>query len=488
MRKWVVLLTAGLSLAISSFMLAQEDTAPRRRVAVLGFKNLRNDPDTDWIGAVTADTLTTKLAGVKAMLVIEREQVNKVIQEQRLQESDLANPETAVKAGRILGAQSVVVGSFAVSKERVILNARIVDVETSEVLNAAALRGNEAQAMDLPFQLADAVIESLSKKVVVVEGKLRVEQSAPVKLTDEERKKLAERPTQSEEAYQAHGRGVDLDKKHRWKEAEYESQRATELDPGFALAWLQLGWMHYKLGAWPKALESYAKAVALFQAKGDEKNLALALNNIGVVHKCQGRYPEAMKNYEESLAISRRLWDEPVAAMTLHNIGIVHKSQGRCPEAMRCYEESLAMERRLGNEPGTAMTLCCIGEVNRLQGRHGEAMRYYEESLAIERRLGDELGVAMTLNNIGLVHGSQGRYAEAMRYYEEALAIERRLGAEPCLAPTLLNMAVVFGATKEYDKGLPLAREAAGLARKMGFPDVARYDKLVADLEKAAGR
>jgi hypothetical protein len=49
-------------------------------------------------------------------------------------------------------------------------------------------------------------------------------------------------------------------------------------------------------------------------------------------------------------------------------------------------------------------------------------------------------------------------------------------------------MALVFKKINEYDKALPLAREPAQLAHKTGFPDVAKYDKLVADLEKAVGQ
>jgi tetratricopeptide (TPR) repeat protein len=465
---------------------AEEAAAPRRRVAVLAFKNLRNDPDTDWVGAATADTLTTKLAAVKAMLVVEREQIAKVVEEQRFQQSDLVNPATATKAGRLLGAQSVVLGSFVVAK-RVRFNAHIVDVETGEVLGAATVAGDEDKAIDLPIQLAEAVVESLSKKVVMVEGKPRVQKTRlALRLVGEERKKLAERPTQNADAYEAYGRGVDLDNKHRWKEAQAELERATQLDPGFALAWLQLGRMHYNQGAWPKALESYAKAEVLFQTKGDEKNLAWSLNNMGNVHFSQGRRAEAMKFYEESLALRRKIGDELGVAMTLGNIGIVHGQEGRYADASRCYEESLGISRKLNDEPGVAMTLGSLGILNGRQGRHEEAKRHFEESLAISRKLGDAPRMAKTLGNIGLVHESQGRFDEAMKCYAESLALKRKLGDEPGAVLTLFNMALLHKKQNKYAEALPLAREAAQLAHKLGLPDAADYDKLVAELEKAA--
>ena len=70
MRKTIAASLLALLLASSLPAPAQETPAPPRRVAVLAFENLRKEPDTDWVGAVTADTLATKLTAVKAVTVI----------------------------------------------------------------------------------------------------------------------------------------------------------------------------------------------------------------------------------------------------------------------------------------------------------------------------------------------------------------------------------------------------------------------------------
>ena len=51
-------------------------------------------------------------------------------------------------------------------------------------------------------------------------------------------------PTWNVAAYRAYSRGVDLDGKNKWKEAQAEYQKAVELDPAYGLAWLQLGRMY----------------------------------------------------------------------------------------------------------------------------------------------------------------------------------------------------------------------------------------------------
>ena len=81
---------------------AQEAQRPRY-IAILKFKSLRADIDTDWIGEGAAETLTTKLTGVPGLVVVERAQVAKVIEEQNFQQLDIADPKTAVKLGKFIG-------------------------------------------------------------------------------------------------------------------------------------------------------------------------------------------------------------------------------------------------------------------------------------------------------------------------------------------------------------------------------------------------
>lgn len=525
---WMKRIPLAAALIATAISLGQDaSTPPRRRVAVLGFKNLRNDPNSDWVGAVTAETLATKLARLRSLLLVERDQIDKVLQEQRLQQTDLTDPKQAVQVGRLLGAHSVVVGSFVVAKDQVRFNVRVVDVASGEVLDGDTLGGSEADIMNLPVRLAEQVVRSLSAKVVGG-AEQRVTDAAPVKLSPEEERNLAERPTANAEAYEAYGRGVEMSDKNRWREAQAEFEKATRLDPSFGLAWTELGVMHLNQGAWPQAIECHEKAEEIFRAASDEKNLAVALKNLGNVYRSQGRYPEAMRLFDQALAMSRRLGEDPDVAKSLNNIGMVHEKQGRYEEAMRSFEESLAIKRRIGDEPGAARTISNMANVHYRQGRYDEAMKLFEESLAMRRRLGDEPGmagslcgiamvcarrkaygeamarydealaiyrrlgdepsIAQLLNNIGVVYKDQARYNEAVGLFGESLAIRRRLGDEPGVAQSLYNMAVVYKARKEYAKALPPAREAQAIARRLGIPLAADCDKVVTSIETALGR
>ena len=365
---------------------AQEKTAPRRRVAVLGFKNLRNDENTDWVGAVTAETLTTKLAEVRALSVIRRDEIQKVVRDRNLPATVLVDLEAAVKIGRILGAQSVVVGSFAAEWGQVRLDTRIVDVGTGQVLDTVKQNGAQAD-MDLPVSLAEKVVQTAGPAA---------------KLSEEEKRKVADAPTASAEAYEAYGRGVDLAGEQRWKEAQAEFEKAVKLDPSFALAWLELGRACDKQDAWARATKCLTTADRLFRDKPDEKKRAWTLMCLGWGYEYEGRWGEALRMYKQSLAMSRRLGDGATAAAALGRMAAVRRWQKRYGQAMKLCQEALALRRSLGDEPGTAQALSDMARTRHLQGRHAEVVELFEEPLAIRRRLGDDLGAAIILGNMGV--------------------------------------------------------------------------------------
>src|SRR4051812_45206452 len=84
-----------------------------RRIAIMPFENLnKNDKTMDWIGAGIAETLTTELGRIRDLTLVERSQLNEALKEIKLGQSGVVDTATAQKAGRAIGADSVVIGSY----------------------------------------------------------------------------------------------------------------------------------------------------------------------------------------------------------------------------------------------------------------------------------------------------------------------------------------------------------------------------------------
>ena len=70
------------------------------------------------------------------MNVVERTKLDNIMSEHQLTEMGAIDIETAQKIGRLLGAQTLYYGSFTTVDKQMCLSARLVRVETGEVLSA----------------------------------------------------------------------------------------------------------------------------------------------------------------------------------------------------------------------------------------------------------------------------------------------------------------------------------------------------------------
>ncbi|HEY4222252.1 MAG TPA: hypothetical protein VGO62_12940, partial [Myxococcota bacterium] len=105
-------------------------------VAVAPWKNLNDDVGLRWLEQGAAETLAADLKH-SGMKIVERAQIAEALAQVHASD-DVAK---AVAAGRIAGAKSIVLGSFQLSGTDLRLIARVVDVETGAVQDAAKATG-----------------------------------------------------------------------------------------------------------------------------------------------------------------------------------------------------------------------------------------------------------------------------------------------------------------------------------------------------------
>jgi hypothetical protein len=68
---------------------------------------------------------------------------------------------TAVKVGRLAGAEYIVVGAFAALQPKMRIDTRVVRVETGEIVKTAQVTGDEDKFFDLEQKLAKNLIDGL---------------------------------------------------------------------------------------------------------------------------------------------------------------------------------------------------------------------------------------------------------------------------------------------------------------------------------------
>jgi curli biogenesis system outer membrane secretion channel CsgG len=91
------------------------------------------------LGRFLSEELITRLYETKKFKVIERQQLNKIIAEQKLSLTGVVDPASAQKLGRVLGVDSIVFGSVSDLVKTLRINARLIGTETGEVFAAASI-------------------------------------------------------------------------------------------------------------------------------------------------------------------------------------------------------------------------------------------------------------------------------------------------------------------------------------------------------------
>jgi curli biogenesis system outer membrane secretion channel CsgG len=167
-----------------------EMTGPRRRVGVIDFEN-KTAYGQRRLGNSASDILVTELVKSGKFVVVEREKMEKLLEEQKLGATGMLDAATAAKIGKILGLNAIVTGAvsqfgvktggseylLAQSKRHTAectVDVRVIDVETGQILYADSGRGKATSATGSILGLGtsggyDETLEGESLRAAIVQ-------------------------------------------------------------------------------------------------------------------------------------------------------------------------------------------------------------------------------------------------------------------------------------------------------------------------------
>lgn len=105
-------------------------------IAVNDFQNLGKEPTDLHIGESVGELLSRAFANSPEVTVVERKNLAKLFDELNLMEAGVVEDNGAVEAGRLLGANYIVLGSVARLGSQFMINGRVVDTNTGKVVTA----------------------------------------------------------------------------------------------------------------------------------------------------------------------------------------------------------------------------------------------------------------------------------------------------------------------------------------------------------------
>mgnify|MGYP003880976931 CR=1 FL=1 len=124
-----------ITVAVGALIVPAAAQEVKQRVAIFDFETVGFKSD---VGKSITEIFRVSMINTGKYRVVERETLDKVLREQNLQVgSAVIDENSAVKIGKILGAEFIIIGNVVKLGETYTINTRMVDVQTGEVIITA---------------------------------------------------------------------------------------------------------------------------------------------------------------------------------------------------------------------------------------------------------------------------------------------------------------------------------------------------------------
>lgn len=204
--------------ADGNYLVDQE--AQFKTIAVLDFSNHSIDDHErlDPLEKGFSSLFINQLSGATELKVIERERIQWLLDELDLQKDpSRVDQQTAVRAGKLLGANVVLMGSYIKQGKKMVLSTRLVSVETSEILMSEQVSGKADQFFELAEKLSLNVARGINVELEQSELGARTE-------------------TRSLDAMISYSEGLNLLEDDAYQAAYEKFLEALDFDPSYQRA------------------------------------------------------------------------------------------------------------------------------------------------------------------------------------------------------------------------------------------------------------
>ena len=412
---FVVALIAGAS----AIYFSNRNHASINSVAVLPFSNASGDPNAEYLSDGITEGVIDKLSGLPNLKVISRTSAF------RYKHRDI-DPQ---KVAKELGVDALVTGRVVQRGDDLSVSTELVDAREDKQLWGEQYSRHVADAPSVQQEITTAISENLR-----------------VRMTSEEKNRLAKSSATNPEAYQLYLKGRYFANQATAaglkKSVEY-FQQAIDKDPGYALAYAGLADSYSALGGdWlylppsdsiPKAKAAARKALELDDSLAEahaalayaaffdwdwssaerEFKRAIELNpNSALAHERYAEFLRTRLRFDETMAEAQRAQElDPLSPDIVSGLGFLYLFTRR-------YDESIAQfQKALELYPDVAVIRTGLSLAYTLKGMHPQAVAEFDKISDQDKAVAAESQFVAAVH--GWLYAVSGRRADALKVAQQ---------------------------------------------------------------------
>ncbi len=359
-------------------------------LAVLYFENNSGEESHENWRSGLSEMLITDLSQSKYVHVLSGDRIYSLLDRLDLLDHDKYSTEDLAQVAEQTSVSHILRGSFMTAGEKFIINASLMEADTGEVLSSLSEEGMGESS--IPDSL-DSITTELKAALDLSEEQIS---------SDLDRE-LSEITSASPEAFEYFAEGMKLHNQGRDRDALALYQRATSVDPEFAMAYAKLGTVYGNLGMTAQGQEYVARALEL-KNRLSEKELNYVEGSY--YYNSESTWDKALEAHDRQL----ELYPDDTTAN--HNAGLVYNMLEEWEKAVPYYEAAV------NNQTEFLGTYEQLAECYMYLGEHDKAKRLLENCLDT---LGDLAPFRRCLADLYL---DLGDFDRALTEAEAAVALE----------------------------------------------------------------
>ncbi|MGB9005218.1 MAG: protein kinase [Candidatus Aminicenantales bacterium] len=431
LRKLAVPLAAVIVLAAAAVVLwkviphKKLPAAPKieNSIAVISFENHTGDKGFDYLQKAIPDLLITSLERKSGLYVATWERMLDLLEQMGKKNVEVIDRQLGFELCRREGIKTIVLGSYIKAGETFATDVKVLDADTKKLLRSSSSKGEGVSS------IINNQIDELAKEISEGIGLAR-------KDTGSAEMPMADVTTRSMEAYRYYVEGKENLRKFYFDDARIAFEKAVELDPEFASAYVNLAYANLNLENIEARDIAIKRAKALSLKTTEKERLRIEAYYADTVEKdpeksCRilrqmaEKYPKEKEicyllgfYYQDGGASDKAIIEFNTALELDPNYGDVHNQLGYVYLDMGDFPKAVEhLKKYVSLSPGEANPLDSLASAYFAMGRLDEAIANYKETLKINPDF------ESSYFGVGYIYALKAEYAEAMRWINRYIAV-----------------------------------------------------------------
>jgi serine/threonine protein kinase/Flp pilus assembly protein TadD len=434
-------------------------------LAVMYFKNNTGDNNLDHWQTMLSNLLITDLTQSKHIRVLSEDKLLNILTQLNQENAQTYSSDVLKQVATQGQVNHILTGAYAKAGDQLRINVILQDASTLEHINSESISGTGEQSI---FSMVDELTRRIKSNF----------QLSPEQIATDIDKDIGIVTTSSPEAYKYYVEGIRHDIKGDYKKVIEYMEKAVEIDPEFASAYLAMGWSYGNLyffaeekialqkalelsdrlsdreryniegqfymqqseKTFDKSLEAFQKLLELYPDDISGNNaLAILYGRLGDRSKAIEHYKVCIDNKTEDVVVytnlayayrAEGLFDKAIEVLESHinnikdsdfirrELATTYRQQGKFDLAL------IEADKALSFNPHSGQNIQRKGDIYFCIGDLVNAEQEYKKLVGREETLDHMAG----LSGIFSLHLLQGKFKDAKENLLDRLEISEKLG------------------------------------------------------------